>query len=201
MRDHVPKIHDMELVSDGLRGTGIYLHTWGSEYWQNIVFGEFHNIKLTKLEYGIYINQTVWSNGAYINGNTFSNIAGFGCKYFITVREDYAEASGNVFYNLQFYCTSDTEYIIWNNGHGNVYNTVLTYDWDNNSGTRTAYNFSMNVPDDSHYAAHQCFLSFIGGGNDIAIGEWDLWGYDANAYTILDLENSELTLGVVNQLG
>jgi hypothetical protein len=197
-RCHPPKIIDMTLISDNTRGIGIYLHTWGTTYKQNINNLIVNNVKINNFSYGIYIHHTYSSAESYINGNMFSNIIMYGCETFIKVSEVGPEASGNYFYNIHCHCTSDTECIIWNNGIGNVYDTIIVYNWNNNSGTRTSYNFSVDSPGSAHHAAHQCYLSFIGGGDDIAIGPWARYT-PGNCYTILNLEDSELTIGTVNE--
>lgn len=193
VRNHMPRIHQMDLISEGLRGKGIHLHSVGSE--AQTYIAEFYDIKTREFEYGILINHT--GSNAFLNGQLFSNIVGYGDKYFITVTESDSEAAGNHFQNLQCHCTSDTEYIIWNNGQGNVFDNVVAYNWDNNGGTRTSYNFAENRPGDGHYAADQCFLSFRGGSDDVAMGGWDSGGSDKNRYIVVDLEKSNLTLGTV----
>lgn len=188
-----PRVHNMKLISDGLRGKGVYLHTEGTAN-QFIEGTEFYNIKTNEFEYGIVINHT-GTNG-YINGNGFSNIMGYGDKYFITLYEEQAEASGNFFHNVQCNCTNNTEYIVWNNGQGNTFDTVIAYNWDNNGGTRASYNFSE--PGIGHDGGDQCFVSFRGGSDDLAFGTWNS---TTNRYTVLDFENSSLTIGYTTVLG
>ena len=113
------------------------------------------------------------------------------------VREDYAEAAGNIFHNLECICTSDTECVIWNNGNGNIYDHVIAFNWDNNSGTRTSYNFSETAPNDTYGAGHQCYLQYWGGGDDIAVDAYVHWTVNANRWTFLNLENSTLLIGNV----
>ena|GEM_PF-2763766 len=187
-----PKVQNMELVSDGLRGKGIYLHTENSS--GRIIGTYFDNIKTREFEYAVILNQTA-ANGS-VKGNTFSNIFGHGDKYFITVHEEQGEATGNYFRNAQCNCTDDTEYIIKNNGQGNVFNTVIAYNWDNNGGTRASYNFSE--PGVGHGGGDQCFLSLFGGSEDLEFEERDS---STNRYTILDLEKSRLTIGYKTELG
>jgi len=200
-RNHPPKILDMNLISAGQRGDGILFYTGGSEWSNYIQYVDVHNIKVSGLNIGIHINHTrADSDQAFINANTFTDIFGYDCKYFIFLYAVDFEAAGNIFHNVQCYCTSNTECIIWNNGAGNMYDNIIAYNWDNANGTRTSYNFSVDSPGGPHHAAQQCYLSFIGGGEDIAIGAWAPWT-PANKYTILNLEDSTLTIGKVYQLG
>jgi len=199
-RNHPPKILDMNLISAGQRGDGILFYTGGSEYYNYIQYVDVHNIKLSGLRIGVHINHTrAGSDSAFINANIFTDIFGYDCKYFIYLYEVDFEAAGNIFHNAQCYCTANTECIIWNNGAGNIFDNIIAYNWDNASGTRTSYNFSVRGPGSNNKAAHQCYLSFIGGGDDIAIGAWEPWT-PANRYTILNLEDSSLTIGRVYQL-
>lgn len=205
--DHLTKVYNMELISDGLRGKGIYLYTNGTSgsLYQQVTHGSFYNIKTRKFEYGITLNHTKRSDMSYLNGNIFKNIYGYGDKYFITLHEDdQCEVAGNYFQNVQCNCTSDTEYVIWNNGVGNVFDNVVAHNWDNNGGTRVAYNFSDIIDCDApgsydHYGADECYLSFRGGGDDIEVLPWERYGYNQNVYTFLNLETGNLTIGVVNE--
>lgn len=199
-RNHPPKIIDMNLISAGQRRDGILFYTGGAEYTNYIQYVDVHNIKLSGLRIGININHTrADSDSAFINANTFTDIFGYDCKYFIYLYAVDFEASGNIFSNVQCYCTANTESIIWNNGEGNIYDHIIAYNWNNASGTKTSYNFLVNGPGSPNQAANQCYLSFIGGG-DIAIGAWEPWT-PANKYTLLNLEDSTLTIGHVYQLG
>ncbi|MCK4634448.1 MAG: hypothetical protein KAT37_01100 [Candidatus Aenigmarchaeota archaeon] len=186
IKDQLTIVSDIELISDGLRGKGIYLLTEGSD--TQYIVALFHDIKTREFEYGIFINHT-GTGDAYINGNMFSNVFGYGDKYFITLYEEQQEVSGNYFQNVQCNCTSDTEYIIWNNGQGNVFDNVVAYNWDNNGGTRASYNFSTQGV--GNEGGDALFISFRGGSEDLKVGNWVKWG---NSYTILDLEKSNLTI-------
>jgi len=192
-RNHISRIQDLELISASLRGTGILFATQGSTA-QAIVNTETNNVRMIDFEYGILLNNT--GTNAYIKSNTFSDIYGHGNKYFIKVFESQSAIEGNYFFNIQHNCTSNTEYIIWNNGRGNIYDTIIAYNWNNNSGAKVAYNFSTSGV--GHEGADQIFLSFRGGSGDIAIGNWSVIN---NSYTILDYEAGNLTLGEVNELG
>jgi len=184
------------LVSSSQRGKAVYLSTSGSAT-QYISFAQVNNIQIEGFEYGIFINHAASSGDNYINGNMFTNINIYDTKYCIKVYEAKAEASGNYFENIKCYCTSITEYIIWNNGHGNQYDNIQAFNWNNNSGTRTSYNFTGPVyAGDWCGPAHSCYLCFRGGGNDISFPTWNQW---YNAYTILDLEHGELITGRVTE--
>lgn len=184
-RQHPVIIEDMTLVSTDGNGEGICFNTSGSG--DQIVSGIRNNrIDIKNFEYAIHLNHTC-TGGSYVNANMFKDIVIFNCTYPITVYESTAEATANFFNNIQVYCNSSTEYIVWNNGKGNQYNGIFAHNWDNNSGTRTSYNFAES---------HWCYLCFIGGGNDISFPSWHKWN---ECHTILDLENSELLIGIVTE--
>ena len=82
--------------------------------------------------------------------------------------------------------------MIWNNGHGNLYDNIQAFNWDNNSGLRTSYNFTEKYSGDWSGAAHCCYLSFRGGGYDLSFPSWHQW---QNAYTIINHDTSELIIG------
>jgi len=192
--DHLAIVSDMELISDGLRGRGVYLNTEGSA--DQHIIAIFHGIKTREFKYGILINLT-GTGDDWINGNIFSDIEGHGDKYFITLLEqDQDEVAGNYFENVRCYCTNDTEYVVWNNGQGNVFDNVVAFDWDSNGGTRASYNFSTSGIGNS--GGDHLFISFVGGGNNLSVGSYAKW---SNAYTILNLENSSLKTGHVYEEG
>ena len=193
MRDHPLRVYNMNLLSESNRGTGLLLQTSGPTD-TAMAWLDHYNIGITGFEYAIHINHS--GSYSYINGNMFSDIVAHDNKYVITVFQGYSESGYNHFHNVHCYCTDNTEYIIWNNGIGTSFNNIIVYNWDNNSGTKVAYNFiPYSGSGDQHYGADHVFLSFKGGGEDIDIQDWDRWGFDSNAYTLLDLENGNLSLG------
>jgi len=194
-KSHLPVIEDMIMVSSSQRGKAIYLSTSGTAT-QFTCWVHFNNIQIEQFEYGIFINHAATSGDNYINGNMFTNINIDDTKYCIKVYEAKAEASGNFFENIKCSCTSNTEYILWNNGHGNQFDNIQAFNWDNNSGTRKAYSFTGGYAGDWSGPAHSCYLCFRGGGNDILLPTWNQW---YNAYTILDLEHGELKTGRVTE--
>jgi hypothetical protein len=186
---HPVIVENISLVSSSQRGKAIYINTSGSET-QHIAFLQCNNIQIEKFEYGIFIDHNTSGGDNYLNGNMFTNIDILDTKYCIKVYEAKSEAAGNSFENINCYCTNITEYIIWNNGAYNQYDNIQAFDWDNNSRTRTAYNFSgPGYADDWSGSAHSCYLCFRGGGNDTSFPEWN---QRYNAYTILNLENNSL---------
>ncbi|MCD4740770.1 hypothetical protein K8R43_06350 [archaeon] len=184
--DHIPRVHNVELVSSGRNGYGIYLHATGSS--SRTITSEFYDINIKDFEYGIYLHNE--NLNAEIKSNTFSNIVGYGNEYFVRVREDGGETDGNYFQNIRCFCSSGSNKIVWNNGKGNSFDTVMAYDC---SGT--FYDF-----DDlgyGHDGAHQCFLSYCGGGNVDSAP----WNANSNAYMIFNMKESSMTLGWVNEEG
>ncbi len=192
--DHNAIVENMRLESALQRGTAIYLDTSGATG-QIIAFVHVNNIQMGNFEYGIYIDHTS-TGDSYVNGNMFTNIEIVNTKYCMRVYESIAEASGNYFENIKCYCSGITEYIIWNNGHGNQFDNIQAFNWNNNSGTRIAYVFTEGFSGDWSGPAHCCYLNFRGGGNDIAFPIWHQWN---NAYTIFNLENGELITGKVTE--
>lgn len=206
---HTPRVFNMHLVSENLRGKGIYLHTEGTDAYQTVI-AHFHNIKTREFEYGILINHTSTADATYLNANMFSNIEGHGDKYFITLYESNPEVAGHYFQNVRCYCSSDTEYIVWANGQGNTFDNFVAYDWDNNGGTRASYNFSSEeitsgTPAYHFFGSDQCYLSIWGGEEDLDFASWAFYdsGNDRyrNRFTLLELKNSNLTLGQVKGTG
>lgn len=193
IKEHLSMVKNMELVSGGLRGKGIYLNTEGSA--DQCIIATFRDIKTREFEYGILINHT-GTGDAFINGNIFSNIEGYGDKYFITFYEEQQEVTGNYFQNVRCYCTNNTEYVVWNNGQANSFDNIVAYNWDSNGGTRASYNFSTTGIGNS--GGNQLFISLRGGGEDLSVGSWAKW---SNSYSILDLGNSSLKAGKVYQEG
>jgi len=191
-KEHPVIIEDMVLASESGRGVGICFNT-SSASDQRATNVQVEDIDIKNFEYGIVIDHTS-TGDSYINGNMFARITIYNCTYPIKVYESVAEASGNYFRTINIYCNSSTEYIIWNNGHGNQYDGIFVFNWDNNSGTRTSYNFTEKFSGDWSGAAHSCYLCFQGGGNDLSFPPWHQW---QNAYTILNLEKSELIIGNV----
>lgn len=201
-RNHLPFVYNMKFVSSELRGTAIYLNTSPGYDWTSNIVNTFYDIiQIEGFEYALYINHSRdGSDDSYINGNRFTNVDIVNCKYPITVYNYDLEAAGNIFSNVNVYCNASTEYIVWNNGIGNFFE-INAYNWDNNSGTRTSYNFSDSIRGAGmpHYPGHQCWINILGGGEDISIGPYRKWT-PSNCYVILNRENSSFWIGDVHDM-
>lgn len=199
-RNHQPFVYNMKFVSDEFRGTAIYLNTSNDyDYTSSIDSTVYDGIQIDGFEYGIHINHSKDnSDNSYINGNRFTNLVLSNCKYPITVYNYDEEASGNCFINVNIYCNSGTEYIIWNNGYYNFFDNINAYNWDNNSGTRTSYNFSQDGAACLHHAAHGLWISFFGGGDDISIGPYSKYT-PSNCWAMLNRETSSFYIGSVTE--
>jgi len=187
MRQHILIVQNMDLISSNQRGAGIKLYApSGIAQGQAIVFCRFSNIYTQNFEYGILIKNEVipTGRGAFLNGNIFTDLTGYGDKYYIWIErntedtEPHCANGGNYFENIQFWCTTNTQRIIRNDGYGNIFTNVMVYDWDDASGD-TSYEFTSD--------SRQCYLAFRGGSDDLVNN-----GHRSN--TILDLETGELDI-------
>ena len=179
-------IDNIQFVSASQRGTAIYLNTSGAAD-QQISMAFVNRIQISGFKYGIFINHNATSGDNYINGNTFTNIYMNNVKYCIKLYQAKAEVTENTFENIVCNCSSATEYIVWDGGNGTQYDNIVAKNWDNNSGTRKSYTF---------VTGNFMYLCFRGGSNDLSLPTWNA---NNNAYTILNLDNSTLSIGRVTQ--
>jgi len=197
---HINLVEKLNLVSANQSGIGIYINVSSNE--AQVISGVyFDNVRIDSFEYGIFFNHSSTKDPAsgynsYMNGNYFSNIRIINTTYCIkmfsistqgggTAGGGY-ETTGNFFDNIYCYCTNKTESIIWHDGWyitGMSYNNIYAIGWDNNSGTRIAYNFTARA---------YLYLSFSGGGNDVALPVWSQWD---NPYMVINRDTSTLMLG------
>jgi len=194
MREHTLRVQNIDLISANQRGAGIKLYApSGLGIDQVIVFARFSDVYTQNFEYGVLIKNevTVADNGGVINGNIFTDLTGYGDKYYIWIErntddtEPHCANQGNYFENIQFWCTTDTECIIRNDGYGNIFTSVMVYDWNDASGD-TSYEFTSD--------SKQCYLAFRGGSDDIV-------NNGAATNTFLDLEKGELIIKSVVETG
>ena len=161
------KIFNMELISDEARGKGIYLHATPSPDLQAVAWIRCNVISTRKFEYGIYIhNENLGDDlGAFINGNTFTDLRGWADKYFIyierntSIPELYCAASGNYFNMIQYETSTLTETVIRTDGCGNVFDNVMIWDWHHAGPGKTSIEFTCDT--------RQCYISFRGGFEDL----------------------------------
>jgi hypothetical protein len=189
--DTPPVITNMRLTSDGMNGKALYLHISGSDKGYISCLWAY-NIFIEDFEYGIFLDRTsTQSTGnAYLNGNVFTDIVIKDCTYPIKLYSSLGagtDVTGNMFENIKVYCNSDTEYIMWNDATATQVDHIYAIGWDNNSGTRTSYNF---------VESNWCYLCFRGGGDDLSFPDWVKWG---ESHCILNLEDSTLVIGDITE--
>lgn len=186
--DTPPVINNMRLTSKEMNGIGLYLNTYGSSSGYISCLWAY-NIVIENFEYGIFLDRS-GSSTAYLNGNVFADIIITNCTYPIRLYTSLGAGSyltGNMFENIKVYCNADTEYVMWNGGSATQADHIYVIGWDNNSGTRTSFNFTES---------NWCYLCFRGGGNDISFPAWVRWG---ESHCILNLEDSTLIIGKVTE--
>ncbi len=187
--DTPPVVTNMRLSSNAGRGKAIYLNNSGSTSHSYISCVWAYNIKIEGFQYGIYLNRSgTSSNNVYINGNVFTDIVITNCTYpirFYSSLGSGTHCTGNMLENIMVYCNQSTEYVMYNDATATQADKIYVIDWDNNSGTRTSFNF---------IESNWCYLCFSGGGDDLSFPTWSRFG---ESHCILDLEKSTLKIGKV----
>lgn len=189
--DTPPVITNMRLTSDNRNGIALYLHISGSNTGYISCLWAY-NIIMENFEYGIFLDRTstASASNAYLNGNVFTDIVITHCKYPIKLYSSLGsgtDVTGNMFENIKVYCDSNTEYVMWNDATATQVDHIYAIDWDNNSGTRTSYNF---------VESNWCYLCFMGGADDLSFPTWSKWD---ESHCILNLEDSTLVIGKVTE--